>query len=86
MIIKTQKGRSIDTAVDLGPAERHILQKLFAWQSVVDSISLFREKKARALEVGWNDSGPIRESRALSLVIQEMEEQILNRLKKHPSL
>lgn len=81
MIIKTSNGRSIDTAVDLGPEERHILQKLFAWQSVVDSVALFREKKTQALAAGWNGSGPVRESRALSLVTRDLEEKILRRLK-----
>ena len=81
MIITTRKGQSIDTAVDLGPAERHILQKLLAWQSVADSIAFFRQKKAEAFQAGWNGSGPVRESRLLSLVIQNMEEKIRCRLK-----
>jgi hypothetical protein len=84
MIIITSSGEKIDTA-HLSSAERHILQKLFAWKSLVDSVALFREKKKAALETGWNNSGPVSESRELSLVIAHLETQVRLRLKK-PSL
>lgn len=82
MIINIYNGTSIDTTKDFGPAERHIVQKLFAWASMVESVARFRELKEKALADGWNNSSPVRESRALSLVANELEVQIRRRLKK----
>lgn len=82
MIIITSSGETIDTAV-MTSEERHILQKLFAWKSLVDSVALFREKKRAALKNGWNNSGPVSESRALSLVIAHLERQVRLRLSKN---
>ncbi len=84
MIIKTGTGNTIDTA-DLTPEERHVLQKLFAWNTLVESLDQFRDKKNQALAAGWNHSGPIRETRALSQVIQHLEKQVKERLKNQPS-
>jgi len=84
MIITTDTGNTIDTA-DLTAEERHVLQKLFAWKTLVASVDQFRDKKNQALAAGWNHSGPIRESRALSQVIQHLEKQVRNRLKNKPS-
>jgi len=81
MIINTCQGTSIDTEKDFGPAERHIVQKLFAWTSMVESVARFREIKKKALADGWNNSGPIEESRALSLVVNDLEARIRRRLK-----
>ncbi len=81
MIIIVSSGEKIDTA-KLTAAERHILQKLFAWKSLVDSVAAFREKKKDALEKGWNNSGPVSESRALSLVMAHLETQVCLRLEK----
>jgi len=81
MIINTYQGTSIDTEKDFGPAERHIVQKLFAWTSMVESVARFREIKKKALADGWNNSGPIEESRALSLVVNDLEARIRRRLK-----
>ncbi len=84
MIIKTDTGNTIDTA-NLSPEERHVLQKLFAWKTLVESLEQFRDKKNQALAAGWNDSGPIRETRALSQVIQHLEKQVKERVKNQPS-
>ncbi len=84
MIIKTDTGYAIDTA-DLSPEERHVLQKLFAWKTLVESLEQFRDKKKQALAAGWNHSGPIRETRALSQVIQHLEKQVKERLKNQRS-
>jgi len=81
MMIITSSGEKIDTAT-MTPEERHILQKLFAWKSLVDSVALFREKKRQALKTGWNNSGPVCASRALSLVIAHLETQVQLRLEK----
>lgn len=83
MMIITTTGEKIDTAT-LSSEERHILQKLFAWKSLVDSVALFREKKKDALKAGWNNSGPVSESRALSLVMAHLETQVRLRLQKTP--
>ena len=81
MIINIYDGTSIDTVKDLGAEERHIVQKLFAWETMVESVAQFRELKKKALADGWNNSGPVRESRALSLVANDLEIRIRRRLK-----
>ena len=80
MIINIYGGTSIDTAKDFEPAERHIVQKLLAWSTMVESVARFRELKKKALADGWNNSGPVGESRALSLVANELEVRIRQRL------
>ena len=80
MIIRTDSGQTIDTA-DLGPEERHVIQKLLAWMTLVDTVEQFRQKKQQALAAGWNDSGPVRETRSLSLVFRHLEKQVRQRLK-----
>jgi hypothetical protein len=81
MIIDISDGTSIDTAKEFGSEERHIVQKLFAWASMVESVTRFRELKKKALADGWNNSGPVQESRALSLVANDLEARIRRRLK-----
>ncbi|MFZ0482608.1 MAG: hypothetical protein WAL93_04380 [Desulfobacterales bacterium] len=83
MIIKIWNGQTFDTEKDLTPSERHILQKLFAWESMVDTLEEFREKKDRALNVGWNNSGPVGESCNLSMIIKDLEKRVVIRLKDH---
>jgi hypothetical protein len=80
MIFTTWNGRSFDTERDLSAAERHILQKLFAWKSMAATIEEFREKKVRALQVGWNGSGPVRESPAMRMIIAHLEREVARRL------
>lgn len=80
MIIHIDNNTEIDTDLDLSSAERHVVQKLFGWKSMVSSVAQFREKKKSALQVGWNNSGPMRESRALALVAQQLEKELHFRL------
>jgi hypothetical protein len=80
MIITIDNNTEIDTEVDLAPAERHVLQKLFGWKSMVDSITGFQDKTAMALRDGWNNSGPVPPSPKLDLVISKLEEEVRNRL------
>jgi hypothetical protein len=82
MRITTRNGRSFDTETDLKPEERHILQKLMAWETLVGSLEEFRRKKAEALQKGWNQSGPVPESEALKVITDDMLESVRNRLKK----
>lgn len=82
MIITTRDGKSIDTERDLSAPERHILQKLFLWKSMAESVEQFREKKEQALLKGWNRSGPIAESRNLAMVIRDLEKEVLSRLRE----
>jgi len=65
----------------LTEAERHIVQKLFAWESLVASLEQFREKKNDFLLKGWNNMGPVSESSALRAIIQDIEKKIVTRLK-----
>ena len=81
MLIHIDNKTAIDTDRDLSAEERHVLQKLFGWKTLVDSVAQFQQKKESALFVGWNNSGPIRESRALALVIQQLEKELRLRLK-----
>jgi len=80
MIITTKNGQSFDTERDLTAPERHILQKLFLWESMASSLQQFRSKKEEAFLRGWNNSGPIRESRALKQIIGDLEEKVTARL------
>ena len=82
MIVTTSGGRAFDTQKDLTAPERHVLQKLFAWQDMAESVEQFREKKEEALQKGWNNSGPIKSSVALKLIVKHMENKVVNRLKK----
>jgi len=79
MIIQTNT-KDIDTDRDLSPEERHVLQKLFCYRSIVDSIDEFQEKTRLALQTGWNNSGPVRKTSNLRLVIQQLEEEVRKRL------
>jgi hypothetical protein len=80
MIITTRSGQSFDTERDLEAAERHVLQKLFLWESMASSLGQFREKKDEALLKGWNNSGPVNESHALKSIIRELEDKVCIRL------
>ncbi|TKB24813.1 hypothetical protein FCL47_16350 [Desulfopila sp. IMCC35006] len=80
MLIPIDNNPDIDTDRDLSSAERHIVQKLFGWKTMVHSVAEFRQKKESALVMGWNNSGPIRESRALALVAKQLEKEIVHRL------
>ena len=82
MIVTTKNGESFDTQSDLSAPERHVLQKLFLWKSMASSVREFREKKEEALTKGWNNSGPVQESRALNLIIKDLEEKVVLRLRE----
>ena len=81
MIYTTEKGATFDLEKDFSSPERHILQKLFLWQEMAASVEVFRRKKAAALEAGWNNSGPVKESPALKSVTQDLERKVARRLK-----
>lgn len=84
MIVTTSKGVSVDTETDLTAPERHILQKLFLWKSMAESLDQFRLKKEQALLKGWNNSGPIAESPNLKVILQDLEGQVAKRLREDP--
>ena len=84
MIIKTSSGRSFDTDRDLSAAERHIVQKLMAWESLVTSREQFMQKKTDALLKGWENSGPVTESPALRDIIKDIEKKVVVRLNEEP--
>jgi hypothetical protein len=80
MIIRTSDGRSFDANKELTAEERHVLQKLFIWEVMATSLEQFREKKEEALRKGWNNSGPIRESTVLRVIIRDIEKKVMARL------
>ncbi len=80
MIINTVDGKAIDTEADLTSEERHVLQKLFLWESMSESIEQFRQKKREALAAGWNNSGQVNESPALKSIISHLEKKVTDRL------
>ncbi len=80
MIYVTIDGKSFDTATDLTAPERHVLQKLFLLESISPTLYEFKEKRREALSKGWNDSGSIRESPALSVIINDLEKKVSKRL------
>ncbi len=82
MIIRVDNNTEIDTDKDFNSEERHVLQKLFGWKTLVHSMAEFQQKKESALLVGWNNSGPVRETRNLTLAIQQLEKDLRLRLKK----
>ncbi len=83
MIITTRDGKSFDTETDLTPPERHILQKLFLWKSMVSSLQEFRNRKDEAFFKGWNNSGQVSESPSMKSIIHDMEQNITDRLSKN---
>ena len=80
MIITVDNGTTFDTEKDFSAEERHILQKLILWKTIVNSMEEFREKEQQALKAGWNNSGPVKESRNLAMVILDLEKQVQRRL------
>ncbi len=80
MIITCENNQEVDTA-RLSPEERHIIQKLLAWESLAPTMEMFREKISASLEAGWNDSGPVSKTRSLALVISHLEKKVRNRLR-----
>ena len=82
MIIETKNGKRFDTDRDLTAPERHILQKLFAWEAMSESVGQFREKKESALNIGWNGSGPVSASPILKAICKDMEKKVAARLQK----
>ena len=80
MIIKTSTGKTLDTERDLTAAERHVVQKLLAWESLVASRGQFMQKKTDALLRGWDQSGPLTEGPALKAIIKDIEKRVAKRL------
>ena len=83
MIIQIDNDTVIDTDNDFSSGERHVLQKLLGWKTMVKSMAEFRQKKESALALGWNNSGPIHESRAFLLAVQQLEKELSFQLKKN---
>jgi hypothetical protein len=85
LIITSEDGKSVDTEKDLSAPERHILQKLFAWESLATSIEQFSQKKDEALRKGWNNSGPVNEGDLLKSIIRDLEKKVIARLASNSS-
>jgi len=80
MIIHLRNGKTFDTDRDLSSPERHILQKMFAWEWSAESVAQFREKRDEAVRVGWNGSGPIQIGNSLKAIMRDMEKKVRDRL------
>lgn len=80
MIFETSDGKKYDTQSDLTAEERHILQKLFLWQTLAKSLEEFTIKKQAALMAGWNNSGPVAESSAMKHILNDLEKRVIKRL------
>jgi len=80
MVITTEDGKHVDTEKDLSAPERHILQKLFVWESLATSIEQFNEKKDEAFRKGWNNSGPVNEGDSLKSIIRDLQRKVMARL------
>ena len=76
MIITTEDGKSIDTETDLTAPERHILQKLFLWESMASGTEEFERKRQEALLKGWNNSGPVSEGPAMKSIVEELKKRV----------
>jgi len=82
MLIKISNDKDIDTD-DFNSEERHVLQKLIGWKSLVNSMAEFQKKKESAIFTGWNNSGPIHATENLTLVIEQLEKELHLRLEKN---
>ena len=80
MIITLSSGRRIDPERELNAEERHIVQKLYAWADVIDSISAFREKRKQAIDAGWNGSGPVAQRDLMARILDDLEKTVEHRL------
>jgi len=80
MIFTTAKGRSYDTDKDLSAPERHVLQKLFLWESMVSTVQEFRDRTQDALLKGWNRSGPVQGGAAFRAIVNDLESKVTRRL------
>lgn len=76
MIITLKTGKKIDTETDLSAAERHIVQKLIIWKTIVDSNHAFDEKIHAALSAGWNNSGPVKASPTLLTILSKFTKEV----------
>ena len=81
MIIPIDNNPDVNTD-DLCSEEKHIIQKLLCWKVIVNSMEHFKEKTALSLATGWNNSGPVTASKGLTQVIEQMERELLVRLKE----
>ena len=80
MIIHLSDNSEIDTERDLRSAEKHILQKLLCYKYFACSVAEFRQKKEAAFRVGWNESGPVRESATMARIAEQLEAELRLRL------
>ena len=85
MILTTKNGIAFDTERDLTAPERHILQKLIIWETMASSIAQFRQKREEAMLRGWNNSGPIGESKAMKMILADLEDKVALRLAENSS-
>ncbi len=76
MLYVTLRARTIDTVADLSEAERHVMQKLIAWERLGPEPAEFKGKRDGALRVGWDGRGPVRASAALREVCDDLSARV----------
>jgi hypothetical protein len=84
MIFHLDDHTEVDTEKDLCSEEKHVLQKVLCYKILVTSLEEFQQKTDKALQVGWNNSGPVNASHALKVVIQHLEKDVRQRLTASP--
>lgn len=57
-----------------------MLQKLFAWEAMAESLEQFRQKKAEAILKGWNNSGAVKTGSAFAAITKDMERKVIERV------
>lgn len=84
MIYLTLQGRSVDTDQELTSPQRHVLQKLLAWEHLGLSLSDFAARRAKALQQGWDGRGPVQASAAFQAVADDLAARLGARLGQAP--
>lgn len=84
MIYLTLKGRSVDTDLDLSAPQRHVLQKLMAWEQLALPVADFVARRAKALQQGWDGRGPVAESPAFLAVADDLATRLAVRQGQAP--
>lgn len=76
MLYRTLAGRLLDTDRDLGEAERHVLQKLVAWERLGLAPAEFALRRAKALAQGWDRRGPLMPGAAFQALADDLAKRL----------
>lgn len=79
MIYLTLSGRAVDTDLELTSPQRHVLQKLLAWEHLGLPADDFAARRAKALHQGWSGQGPVEPSPAFRTVADDLAARLAAR-------